>query len=319
MNPDAVGAPASAEHDLEVRAAWLYHVERLTQAELARALRVSRARVVRLLAGARDHGVVEVGVDERAGQRIALSRALVRRFGLRQAIVVNGGVRDDATAHAVGIAAGRYLAGRLRDGLIIGVGWGATLNHALAPLAGARAARLSVISLLGGMTHSRAVNPAAVARRMADLLHADCYQVAAPLLVARASLRAALWAEPALADLRRRARRAHIALVSVGDASDDATLFREGLLSRAELDSLRAGGAVGDVLCQFLDARGTLLDHPVNRRAVTIGLPDLRAVGELVVASGGPRKIGALRAALAALPVGMLVTDVCAAQGLLSA
>src|SRR3569623_3316776 len=117
MSADAAGGRTPGEHDLEVRAAWLYHVERLTQAELARALRVSRARVVRLLAGAREQGVVQVGVDERAAQRVALSRALVRRFDLRHAIVVDGGARDDTIARAVGAAAGRYLAACLSDGL----------------------------------------------------------------------------------------------------------------------------------------------------------------------------------------------------------
>ena len=90
------------------------------------------------------------------------------------------------------------------------------------------------------MTRSRAVNPAAVARRIADALHADCYQLAAPLVVAPSATRAALWSESGLRDLRERARRADIALVSCGDLAEDATLFREGLLSRAELAGLRA-------------------------------------------------------------------------------
>ena len=310
---------AAAEADLAVRAAWLYHVEGLTQAELAQHLRISRARVARLLMGARAGGVVHVSVDARAAERVVLSRALAARFRLREAVVVSAPADEALCAALVGAAAGRHLASRLRDGLAIGVGWGATLNHALPALVDVHATRLSVISLLGGMTHSRAVNPAAVARRMADALRADCYQVAAPLLVARAPTREALWREPALRDLRARARRADIALVSVGDVSERSTLYREGLLSRADLAGLRARGAVGDVLCQFMDARGELVDHPVNRRAMTIGLADLRGAGELVVASGGVRKAAALRAALAALPVHVLVTDQAAAQELLSA
>ena len=316
---DDDGAGGAADLDLQVRAAWLYHVEGLTQAALARSLRISRARVVRLLMAARASGLVHVSVDAHAAARVALARALVARFGLREAIVVAApDDDDDAVAQAVGIAAGRHLAQRLRPGLSIGVGWGATLNGALPALAEAHVTRLSVISLLGGMTHSRAVNPAAVARRMADALRAECYQVAAPLLVASESTREALWREPALTELCARARRAGVALVRVGDVSERATLFREGLLTRAELAALRARGAVGDVLCQFVDAAGALVDHPVNRRAVTVGLGDLGAAGELVVASGGARKVAALRAALAALLVGVLVTDQAAAQALLS-
>jgi len=304
--------------DLKVRAAWLYHVEGLTQAALAKHLRVSRARVVRLLVAARAEGIVHVSVDAHAAARVAQARALMTRFGLRAAVVVQAPDDDAQVAREVGGAAGRHLAQRLRDGLAIGVGWGATLNHAVAALGDVRAARLSVISLLGGMTHSRAVNPAAVARRMADALHADCYQVAAPLLVAHAATREALWCEPALADLRKRARRSDVALVSVGDVSERATLLREGLLTRADLASLVRVGAVGDVLCQFVDARGAVVDHEINRRAMTVGLDVLRGARELVLASGGARKVPALRAALAALPVHVLVTDAAAAGGLLA-
>jgi DNA-binding transcriptional regulator LsrR (DeoR family) len=317
--PDGVRTASAGEQDidLQVRVAWLYHIEGLTQADIARALRISRARIVRMLSAARSSGLVQVSVDARAAKRVTLARALVARFGLREAIVVPGEAAERA-AQAVGAAAGALLVRRLRPGMAIGVGWGATLNAALPALADAHAPRLSVISLLGGMTHSRAVNPAAVARRMADALHAECYQFAAPLLVARESTRDALWREPALEALRARARRARIALVSVGDVGEDATLFREGMLTRADLAGLRARGAVGDVLCQFLDARGLPVDHPVNRRAMTIGLADLHGVGELVVASGGTRKVAALKAALAALPVATLVTDEPAAEGILA-
>jgi DNA-binding transcriptional regulator LsrR (DeoR family) len=275
-------------------------------------------RVVRLLVAARAEGIVHVSVDAQATARVAQARALAARFRLRAAVVVDTPADDDAVALAVGAAAGRHLAQRLRDRWSIGVGWGATLNGAVGALVDVRAARLAVISLLGGMTHSRAVNPAAVARRIADALDADCYQLAAPLLVSSAATRDALWREPALADLRARARRSDIALVSVGDVSERATLFREGLLDRADLAGLARAGAVGDVLCQFVDARGALVDHAVNRRAMTVGLDVLRGVRELVLASGGARKVGALRAALAALPVHVLVTDAAAAAGLLA-
>ena len=305
--------------DLKVRAVWLYHVEGLTQAALAKHLRVSRMRVVRLLVAARAEGIVHVSVDAQAAARVAQARALAVRFGLRSAVVVDAPADEAGIARAVGVAAGRHLAQGVRDGGSIGIGWGATLNGAIGALGDVRAARLAVISLLGGMTHSRAVNPAAVARRAADALHADCYQLAAPLLVAHPATRDALWREPALSGLRSRARRSDIALVSVGDVSDQATLFREGLLTRAELTGLARAGAVGDVLCQFVDARGELVDHAVNRRAMTVGLDALRGVRELVVASGGARKVAALRAALKALPVHVLVTDAAAAAGLLEA
>jgi DNA-binding transcriptional regulator LsrR (DeoR family) len=48
-----------------------------------------------------------------------------------------------------------------------------------------------------------------------------------------------------------------------------------------------------------------------------VDLDDLRQVPRIVVASGGRRKVAALRAALQAVPVRVLITDAAAAAGLL--
>lgn len=308
--------PASSP-DLRVRAAWLYYVEALTQEQIARFLEVSRAKVIRLLAAARDGGIVRIRIEGRAREQVALERGLVATFGLADAMVVPAPADEADIATVVGHAAGTYLSDQVEDGMSIGVGWGATLHMSLKALGSQAFERLSVISLLGGMTHSRAVNPSAVARRIADAFGADCYQLTAPVIVANPRVRRALWSEPGLRGLLHRARRVDLALVSVGDVSAAATLFREGLLPRSELASLRAAGAVGDVLCHFIDAEGKVVDHSVNRRVVAVDLEDLRRVPKIVVAAGGRRKVAAIRAALKATGAGVLITEEAAARGLL--
>ena len=58
--------------DLSVRAAWLYYIEGLTQEEVANAMGVSRAKVIRLLAGARDHGIVHIQIEAKGSEQLAL-------------------------------------------------------------------------------------------------------------------------------------------------------------------------------------------------------------------------------------------------------
>lgn len=306
-------------HDPGVRAAWLYYVEELTQAEVARALGLSRAKVIRLLAAARESGVVRIQLDARGTDELALERRLLRTYRLDEAIVAPSPSRESGVAAVVGHAAGTWLSGRVRDGTSIGIGWGSTLHASLKAIRDRNVDRLSVVSLLGGMTHSRAVNPSAVARRVADAFGAECYQLTAPLVVSDPATRDALWKEPGLHDLLARARKVDLAMVSVGDLRDDATLFREGLLPRSMLRSLVAAGAVGDVLCHFVDADGRVVDHPVNRRVVAVGPADLRKLPTLALAAGGRRKAAAIRAALAATDARVLVTDAGAARALLDA
>ena len=303
--------------DLRVRAAWLYYVEGMTQEQIARFMNISRAKVIRLLASARDNGIVRIRIEDRSSEQVALERQLVAAFGLAEAIVVPAPADEAGITTVVGHAAGTYLTDQVKDGMSVGVGWGATLHMSLKALGGQPCQRLSVVSLLGGMTHSRAVNPSAVARRIADAFGADCYQLTAPVMVADESVRAALWSEPGLRELLERARGVDLALVSVGDVSEEATLFRQGLLPRSALASLEAAGAVGDVLCHFIDVEGKVVDHPVNRRVVAVDLDDLRRVPKIVVAAGGRRKVAAIRAALKATGAGVLITEEGAARGLL--
>jgi DNA-binding transcriptional regulator LsrR (DeoR family) len=313
--PPAPDAPREAV----LRAAWLYYAEGMTQARIARELGVARARVIAWLALARDEGLVAVRIARQGRAQRALEEALRSRFGLDEAVVVPAPAHAGHTAALVGHAAGAWLCGQVREGMAFGVGWGATL-HASLKAVGAQPVRgVSVVSLLGATTLSRTITPPAVARRMADAFGAECYQLTAPLVVADESLRATLWAEPGLADLRARVATLDLALVSVGGVREEATLFRGGLLPRGALASLRQAGAVGDVLCQFVDAQGRVVDHPVNRRTMAVDLGDLARVPRIAVASGGRAKVPVLRAALQALPVRVLVTDEVAAAGLLDA
>ncbi|MCC6193534.1 MAG: sugar-binding transcriptional regulator [Burkholderiales bacterium] len=308
-----------AGSDLGVRAAWLYYVEELTQAEIARALRLSRAKVIRLLAAARETGVVRIQLDARGTAQMALEQRLVRELGLAEAIVTPVATSEAAVAAVVGHAAGTYLSAQVRDGMAIGIGWGSTLHASLKAIRDRPLASLAVVSLLGGMTHSRAINPSAVARRVADAFGAECYQLTAPLFVSGPTTRAALWKEPGLSELLGRARTVDLAMVSVGDVREDATLFREGLLPRSAVRGLAAAGAVGDVLCHFIDADGRVVEHPVNARVVAVAPADLRRVPKVVVAAGGRRKAPAIRAALKATRARVLITEEGAATALLAA
>src|SRR4029078_1116746 len=116
-------------------------------------------------------------IDARGSEQMALERRLVREFALAEAIVAPSAAKDSAVSAVVAYAAGLYLASEVRDGMSLAVGWGSTLSYSLKAIGDRHVAGLSVISLLGGMTHSRAVNPSAVARRRADPLGADSSQL----------------------------------------------------------------------------------------------------------------------------------------------
>jgi DNA-binding transcriptional regulator LsrR (DeoR family) len=176
-----------------------------------------------------------------------------------------------------------------------------------------------VISLLGGMTHSRAINPSAVARRIADAVGAECFQLTAPVFVASEANAQCVVAEPGLHDLARARAPRRSRRSERGRRKRGFDPLPRGLLPRSQLASLIAAGAVGEVLCHFLDADGNVVDHPVSRRVVAVGLDDLRRVPKIVIAAGGRHKVEAIRAVLKATRAGVLDHRRAAAEGLLQA
>src|SRR5512136_2473620 len=69
-------------------AARLYYVDGMGQAEVARFVKVSQPKVSRLLALARERGIVRISVAEYEPRHQALERDLCKRFKLVAAAVI---------------------------------------------------------------------------------------------------------------------------------------------------------------------------------------------------------------------------------------
>jgi len=193
--------------------------------------------------------------------------------------------------------------------MTLAIGGGATLHASLAFLARRQLKDASVVALVGSLPHSQWINPSIVAAKVADVFGIDSYQITAPVMVHDPALRDLLWAQPELKDVRDRASSADIALLTVGEISPDATIFRHGIVPPSLIPSIKAKGAVANILSYFVDADGDLVDHEVNGRVMAIGLDVVSAVPNVVLAAGGKPKIAAIRAALEAVDANVLITD----------
>ncbi len=308
--------PIDAEEQLITRAAWLYFVAGNTQAQVGRALGVNRVRVNRLLAQAREQGLVQIRISGRLSGCVALEQQLKGKYGLRDAVVVPSPRDQNLLPQVIGTAAGQYFGSLLADGLSVGVGWGRTLRYSLRSLPRRTYKDLSVVSIMGGLTQSSLVNPHETASHLADVLGARCYYIAAPALTDSQTTRDIMVNQPMLRDVFERGRNADLALVSVGDLAEANTMLAIGLIGQADVASLRETGAVGDLCCHWFDAEGQVVDHPLNRRVIGLSPSELRQIKCVVIASGGKNKIVPLRGALRAGYAGVLVTDELTAQAL---
>jgi DNA-binding transcriptional regulator LsrR (DeoR family) len=302
---------------LRLRAAWLYFNHGLTQKDVADRLGLSRGTVIRLLDEATRRGEVRIWIAEGDAACLNLAAQLEDALGLDEAIIVPTAIGTDQTAKAVGSALGKFLSEAISDGMQIGVGWGRTLTAALASFRPPSHTGVSVMSLLGGAIETDAVNPVEFSWRMAAELNAACYLFPAPLLVDSAATRQALLQACGLERLDRLAAQLDLVVLSVGELGPESTSLSRQMISAQDAAELRALGAVGDVMCQFLNERGQSVDHPIHERVMAVDLDIVSQARHKVLAAGGEHRAQAILAAVRRLGCNTLVTDEGAAQAML--
>lgn len=294
---------------LRLRAAWMYYVEGMTQSAIAEALDIGRVTVVRLLADARALNEVKITLSREIAELPRLEMALQKTFGLREAVVAPfSGLGGDPTA-AIGAATGQYISQLIASDMKIGFGWGRTLMRALGFIDEKAVSNVSVISLLGGITKAKQYNPSEFAWQLARMFQADCHLIAAPALVDSIETKQALIERCGLGTVYALARQMDALVVTVGEMASSSTAWRFGFFTEADWSSLKAAGAVGDVLYNFHDIDGRLVDHPINSRVMSIPMETMQATPERILTSGGPEKTAAVIGALRLLRPTVFITD----------
>ena len=307
----------TAGNELRVRAAWLYYVEGLTQAEVSKKLGVNRIMITRLLSEARSRGEVIIRIKSDLAPLMKIQRKLEDRFRLQEAVVAPLSDTESDPTRAIAAVAGGFVSELMTNNLTVGVGWGRTLHAMLPFVEGKKLDGVRIVSLLGGIAQARRFNPAEFAWQFAELFDAEGFLVPAPALVDSAQTKHALLEHCGLDQVLQMAETCDVALVSCGGISTLTTSFRLGHVSEAERQSLIEAGTVGDILYNFLDKDGHSVDHPVNARAMSPSIERLIRIKKKVLISGGMEKTEMILATLKALRPSTLITDELTALRLL--
>lgn len=307
------------DEQLRVRVAWLYFMEGLTQADIAGKLGITRLRANRLLGEARASGLVNIQVNARLADCVELERRLMQETGLRDAVVVPTPDDQDQIAVVLGRATAEYLARHLDETRVrgLGIGWGATLRETIRHLRAGDLGELSVNSMMGGLTHGLELNTFEIASEFARRINGQCNYLAAPIYAGSPRSRDTILDQDVFQETFQRLATNDVALVSVGDLSRRSLLIRYGLPRDVTVESLRAAGAVGDIMGTFLDPWGKPVKHALNRRVIAAPVDMLRDIATVIVASGGLNKTAILAGVLRARLCSVLVIDEAAARAVL--
>jgi DNA-binding transcriptional regulator LsrR (DeoR family) len=312
--------PAPRDRAALIKAARMYFLDGRSQDDVARALGTSRSNVSRMLSAARAQGIVEIRVHDQTTREKELETALRERFELAHVRVAAFRPGVDAYA-AAGDLAAQWLDETLRDGQVLGLSWGQTLQAMVESFAVDQPRSVDVVPLVGGLsTVVSLVSGEELVRELAGRLGATYRYLHAPGLLRSETARDSLLAEPTIADVLQRAQAADVAMVGIGaTGTGSSSAILDGLgLSAAELKAFKAAGPVGDTCCRFFDVDGAPILGAVHDRVLAIELDQLRRIPTVIgVATGvakAPGVLGALRGEL----VDGLITDASLALALLS-
>jgi lsr operon transcriptional repressor len=308
--------------ELLLRVAWFYYKDELTQDEIARRLSVSRASVGRMLERARRVGLVSINLNAEHLDAFELSGRLRRTFGLSEALVVPDHDREPADHHVLnarlGLGGAQFMSTHLRPGGSLGVGWGETVSRVIAAANFGAVGPVHMVTLTGGVDgYLQTILSSKGGDAAAEAEVTTATVIPSPIVASTPSLAAALRAEPTIQQVLKQACSVEQALVGVGTPAPDATIVQMGYLTKADARRLSEMGVVGDILGQFFDATGNVVDLPIHERRIGIELADLRRIPKVVAVAGGLHKAEAILGALHGKFADVLVTNELVAMRLL--
>jgi len=298
----------------------LYYMEELTQADIAQRLSLSTAKVNRLLQQARELGYVNISIRTPFQQLFDLEARLEAVFGLQEAIVIPAvGDTSRSLLNALGTVAADFLLERLRDGDVLAITPGTTVQAVVQSIETTRPYRVEVVPILGAIQGQIESDMNYLATNLADRLGGKSYQLHAPAFVETREHGEVLRSMAPVKDILDIARQANIALLGIGTVDADVSRFVQfTALSAEDLKHIANDcGGVGEISAHVYDLQGQPCDAEYGDRVIGLTLAEIQKI---------PFRIGVAASAAKALPIygalrggylHALITDEAAACGVL--
>jgi DNA-binding transcriptional regulator LsrR (DeoR family) len=202
-------------------------------------------------------------------------------------------------------------------GSVIGIGWGRTLAAVAERLPRISRPSARFVSLIGSLTRKAAANPFDVVHRLADRTGGEAYFLPVPFITDSVADAKVLAGQKSVRDVLALARQADLFIVGIGELTPSTHLRRSGLVTDDEYHELRRAAAVGDLIGNFIDSEGRVINAEINERALGLDIEELRGK-EVVAIAGGVVKASAILAALKTGVITGLITDEAAATAIIA-
>jgi deoxyribonucleoside regulator len=309
---------AQEKINLLVAVAQLYFFEGKSQQEIANIMGISRPTVSRLLAEAKELGIVHIEIRDPSNGVKELENLLISQFGLRSCHISQNLPTSESTTGAIGRLGAELLLQILRPGMTIGITWGSTVQRVVEAVTNPHVPGISVLQMVGSLGEGIPdVDGHEMARQLASKLEANYRIISAPPIVPTKEDRDRLVKLRTIEKSLSEAEKATVCLSGIGSLEDpDTSLHRSGHLSEEERLQLLRKGGVGHLIGRVIDAKGAELSD-FNDRVVGVPLKTLRQAERSICVATGSNKAKVVKAALSGKLITDLVIDMTLAKQLI--
>lgn len=301
-------------------AARLYYVDGLGQNEVAKFVKVSQAKVSRLLALARERGIVRITVADYEPRHTELEAQIRARFGLAAAVVIKAleGLANTDLRKAVGHFASEAVNALIKPGDIVAIAGGRTIHELVHHLPEPRNKALTVVQAMGSVdSNVSAFDAQEVGRVVAQRLGGSFLALNAPAYIPEKRTRDALLKLPQVRGVHDFLDRAQVAIVGLGTL-ENSVFVERGVLSPADIAGLREAGAVGEMCGRFFDKNGAECETVWRDQVMSVEVAQLRRIPQMIGVVSGNDRSPAIAAAIRGKLLNTLVIDESGATALLA-
>lgn len=297
-------------------AAKLYYVDGWDQAKVAELVRVSQAKVSRLLSLARKRGIVRITVADYDARQRVLESKLISRLGLKTAIVIRS--MDDLPVSKIREITAHFAAPLIESlippGSTVAISGGLSMQAIIHQLPITSHAP-TIVQAVGQMgSHINLWDAQELGRSIAEKWHGKFLLLNSPVyLPSKAACDAMLKLEQ-IQSIRQKMQEAVVALVEIRAAKH--SLFADSL-GRVERDHLERAHAVGEICGRYFDNKGNESDTPLKTQSLSIEFENLRKIPQAIGLVIGTEDMLAGLAAIRGSLVKSLITDESTAKAIL--
>jgi len=307
-----------------VRIARMYYERNMSQAKIAEELGLSQATVSRLLRRSFTEEIIRISINVPHGVYTSLEEKLIDKYDLLDAVVVDSHAFDNESIlnRDIGSAAAYYVESILKQDDIVGISsWSSALLalvDTMQPISNKD--NIKVLQILGGVGNPSAeVHANHLTTRFARLVNGEAIFLPAPGVVGSPETLEAFYKDEYVKMATELFDKVTIALVGIGAVEPSPLLAESGnIFLSEELEALRKGGAVGDILLHFFDHQGKPSKTFLDNRVASMSLQQLQKAYRSIGVAGGSRKVEAIHGALIGKWVNVVITDQNTAASLMN-